>query len=92
MIYLDNLKNLNLPLNKYPAKHMSGLGGFLTAYKIDDASGDVTKLSLFDMRDLKGEKVSNFRNDYILQRKDNEMFLELNKKKKENLMLRITIK
>lgn len=90
-LYIDNLKNLNLPENQYPAQHVSGLGGYLTAYRVNDQSGEVTKLSLFNLKDLKGIPVYQFNIDRIVHRSDNEMFLELYKKKKEDIMLRIVI-
>ena len=92
LLYLDNIKNLNLPLNKYPAKHSSGRGGFLTAYKINDASGDVSKLSLFDLRDVKGTAVYQFNTSRIVQSSEKELIVELYKKKKQDILIRINTK
>jgi len=91
LLYLDNVKNMNLGLNEYPARHMSGKGGYLTAYKIDDTSGDVSKLSLFDMKDVNGIAVYQFSTDRIIQASEEEVLLELYKKKKEDIMIRIAI-
>ena len=49
-IYLDNIKNLHLPVDKIPAVHADGHGGFFTICKID-SDGNVTKDKLFDLRD-----------------------------------------
>jgi len=92
LLYLDNVKNLNLPLNKYPATHASGQGGFLTAYKINDASGDVSKLSLFDLKDVKGIPVYQFTIGRIMQPNDKEIILELYKKQKQDILLRINLR
>jgi hypothetical protein len=92
LLYLDNVKNLNLPLNKYPARHSSGKGGFLTAYKINDASGDVSKLSLFDLRDVKGIPVFQFNTSRIVQSSEKELIVELYKKKKQDILIRINTK
>lgn len=92
LLYLDNVKNLNLPLNKYPDTHTSGQGGFLTAYKINDSSGDVSKLSLFDLRDVKGIPVYQFTTSRIIQPSDKEIILELYIKKKQDILLRINLK
>ncbi|PJA08252.1 MAG: hypothetical protein COX70_04200 [Flavobacteriales bacterium CG_4_10_14_0_2_um_filter_32_8] len=92
LLYLDNIKNINLPLNKYPETHMSGKGGFLTAYKINDASGDVSKLSLFDLKDVKGIPVFQFTTSRIIQPSDKEIILELYKKQKQDILLRINLK
>jgi hypothetical protein len=90
-IYLDNVKNLDLPLNKYPAPHTSRLGGYLTAYKVDDKTGEISKLSLFDLRNLKGQPVAQFDVERMVQRSDEEIFVELYKKKKEDVLIRIKI-
>lgn len=50
--YLDNVKNINLPLTAVPAAHRDGAGGFLTCVKIDK-TGKMNKQSLFDSRELK---------------------------------------
>lgn len=92
LLYLDNIKNLDLPLNKYPATHASGKGGFLTAYKINDASGDVSKLSLFDLKDVKGIPVYQFTTSRIVQPNDKEIIVELYKKQKQDILLRINLR
>jgi len=47
ILYLDNVKNAKLVVGKAPTPHKDGMGGYLTAYKIDDATGDVEKHSIF---------------------------------------------
>ncbi|MES2513082.1 MAG: hypothetical protein V4580_03020 [Bacteroidota bacterium] len=51
-LYLDNAKNIDLPLTETPAPHAAGRGGYLTCVKID-ASGKMTKKSVFDIREEK---------------------------------------
>ncbi len=48
--YLDNIKNINLPLTEAPAAHSSGAGGYLTCVKIDQA-GKMIKKSIFNIKD-----------------------------------------
>ena len=50
--YLDNFKNIDLPLTATPAPHISSRGGYLTCVKIDKA-GKMTKRSIFDIREEK---------------------------------------
>ncbi len=50
--YLDNVKNIDIPLTQAPVGHRDGAGGFLTCVKIDN-KGKMTKQSLFDSRELK---------------------------------------
>lgn len=54
--YLDNIKNIDLPLTEAPASHSSGRGGYLTCVKIGK-DGSMTKKSIFD---IKEEKVRIF--------------------------------
>ena len=91
VLFLDNVKNLTIAENEYPAKHRSGLGGFLTAYQVSDANGDVKKLSLFDLKDMKGISVYQFSTLRIMELGDNNMLMEFYKKKKEDLLLKIEI-
>jgi hypothetical protein len=55
-IYLDNIKNIDLPLTETPFAHSSGRGGYLTCVKINK-DGKMTKKSIFD---IKEEKVRIF--------------------------------
>lgn len=45
VFYVDNLKNLNLPVNEAPKWHEQGRGGFLTGVKIDQ-NGNQSKYNL----------------------------------------------
>lgn len=58
-IYLDHIKNLD-PDNDKLKYHKDGAGGFLTAYEVDDETGEVTKLSLFDTKKflIDGKKIT----------------------------------
>ena len=51
-LYLDNSKNIDLPLTETPAPHSSGRGGYLTAVKIAK-DGKMNKKSIFDIREEK---------------------------------------
>ncbi len=90
-LYLDNLKNLNLPADQDPETHVDGQGGFLTSYKIDDITGKVTKLSIFDMRDVGGIEVFQFSPRRLFQSAPGEFMTEVYKKKKEDILIKITL-
>ena len=92
MLYLDNVKNANLPLSKIPAQHMDGRGGFLTAYKINDASGEVEKHTLFDVTNL-GNKVKayQFKTTRIFEVKDNVFMVEVYIKGKQDAMIKMEL-
>jgi hypothetical protein len=92
VLFLDNIKNLKIADNEYPEKHRSGMGGFLTAYQVNDADGATKKLSLFDLKDMKGVSVYQFSTLRIMEIGENSMLMEFYKKKKQDLLLRIEIK
>ena len=91
LLFLDNKKNLELPLNKVPARHIDDQGGFLTTYKINDANGTVSKMSIFDMRDVQGTELYQFMTDRILPLSNNEFVVEVYKKKKEDILIKVTL-
>jgi hypothetical protein len=91
-MFLDNVKNLELALNKPPVKHQDGYGGFLTAYQVDKATGEVKKLSILDTRDAKGYNLYQFNTERIVMISDNVMAIEAYIKKKQDMMVSVTIK
>lgn len=91
LLFLDNKKNLELPLNKIPTGHVDGMGGFLTAYKVNDASGSVSKMSILNMRDVQGTEVYQFMIDRIIPLSNNEFVVEMYKKKKEDILIKVTL-
>jgi hypothetical protein len=92
LMYLDNVKNLELDINKIPKRHIDGKGGFLTSFKIDDATGNVSKENLFDLRDVKGVNVYQFNTDRIVHTSENEVVVEVYKKGKQDILIKIKIK
>ena len=92
LVYLDNIKNIKLPLDKAPAYHTDKMGGYLTACKINYTTGDVTKGAIFDSRRLKGGLAAfQFKTDRIQQTKDNEFVIEVYKKKKQDILIKVKI-
>ncbi len=93
LIYLDNVKNIELPFDKKPAIHSDGKGGYLTAVKIDDQTGAIEKGSILDFKRIKRKiKAYQFNTDRIVKIKENEFFVEVYKKKKEDVFLKIEMK
>lgn len=91
IMFLDNVKNLNLDENKVPARHEQGKGGFLTAYQINKQSGAVKKLSILDVRDAQGYELFQFSPKRIVELGNNEIGVEFYIKKKQDVMIRIKI-
>ena len=91
LLFLDNAKNANLSLSKVPAQHQDGRGGFLTAYKIDDATGEVERHSIFDVRDVKGTEAFQFKTTRIFEVKDNVFIVEVYIKGKKDTMIKMVL-
>jgi hypothetical protein len=92
IIYLDNVANLELGDNDSPKAHMDGMGGFLTAAVIGDAAGEMKKLSLFDMKSVKGMPVFQFLTDRVVLLSSSTLAVELYKKEKQDVMLKVKLK
>ncbi|MFH1321639.1 MAG: hypothetical protein ABII90_13435 [Bacteroidota bacterium] len=92
LLFLDNVKNMNLSLNKVPAGHTDGAGGFLTAYKIDDSEGLVSKASILDTKNVKGMPVYQFETNKIFSVSSNEFVFEVYKKSKEDVLIKVAVK
>lgn len=88
LVFLDNIKNLTLPLNKRPATHEDKRGGFLTAYKVSDASGEVGKISLLDTKDFNEMELEQFNVDRVLKTGNDEFVVEFYKNKKEDILIK----
>lgn len=91
ILYLDNPKNLNLQLSEVPAKHEDEKGGFLTAYKIDDATGAIEKHTVLDIKDIKGTEAYQFKTSRIFDASDKAFMLEIYIKGKEDTMVKMEL-
>jgi len=93
LLYLDNVKNAKLPMDKVPALHSDKMGGYLTACKINNVTGDVSKGSIFNSRRLKGGMAAHQFDTYrIVQTNDDEFVVEVYKKKKQDILIKVKIK
>ncbi len=91
-IFLDNVKNENLPLNRYPAKHVDGQGGFLTAYIVNDITGEMKRSTLLDTRKVNGKMpVFQFNVNRVFKLSENTFGIETYKKKKEDVLIKIKV-
>lgn len=96
-IFLDNVKNIDLPLNQKPVAHSSEKWGYLTYYKVEDRTGNVSKHSVFT---TKGIPVSNrkrpyllyfFKKDEVIKTSNNTFMMEFYKKSKEDVMIEVKV-
>lgn len=91
VLFLDNVKNANLTIAKAPVPHKDGAGGFLTAYKLDDATGEIEKHNILDVRDLQGVKLYQFNTTRIFNVSDTLFLLETYIKNKRDMMIKIEL-
>ena len=89
LLFLDNIKNIELPLNKFPKVHKDGAGGFLTGFKVDRTTGETEKISLFDTRNAKGVNLYQFNTDRIIEINEKTFAVECYKKNKEDVMVTV---
>ena len=91
LLFLDNVKNLELDPNKAPEIHQNGKGGFLTSYQINKESGEVKKLSILDTRDAQGYELHQFAPTRIVDLGNDEFVLECYIKQKQDILVKIKI-
>lgn len=91
LIFLDNYKNLHLADNQVPAMHIDGQGGFITAYKVNDETGAVSKHSLFDTRNVNGMEVYQFTTNRIIKTSASAFAIEFYKKKKQDVYIKVDL-
>ena len=92
MVFLDNVKNIDLPIDKTPALHSDGQGGYLTAVKIADSDGSLTKSSILNGRDIEDFQMHQFSVNRVFKTSENSFMLEVYKKKKEDIMIKVVLK
>ena len=92
LMFLDNVKNHNLPLDKGPAEHTDGKGGYFTSYKISDADGSGINSSVFNLRDVEDMTMYQFATNRIVKLDEDSFAVEFYKKKKEDVMIKVNIK
>jgi len=92
LVFLDNVKNYNLAADQVPVKHTDGSGGYLTAVRIEDKTGNFTKASILNSRDVEDINLERMKMDAILKTSDNTFILESYKKRREDVLLRVVLK
>jgi len=91
ILFMDNVKNMDIEVNELPAKHGDGQGGYLTGFKVDNETGELTKLSIFNTADVNDMRLYQFNTGRIVVLSDNEFAVEFYKKKKEDVMVKVTL-
>ncbi|MDF2456498.1 MAG: hypothetical protein K0R51_2491 [Cytophagaceae bacterium] len=92
ILYLDNIKNAELPADKAPSKHVDGKGGYLTMYKINNTTGNVEKDPIVNTLDISGVEAFQFKTSRIFNASDNIFLLEIYIKDKQDIMVKLELK
>ncbi len=92
IVFLDNVKNIDLELDQIPALHSDGYGGYLTSFKINDETGAMSKGSILDTREVTDKmEVYQFSNNRIVKTTEDQFVLEVYKKSKEDVLIKVDI-
>ena len=92
LLYLDNIKNIDLTPDQEPVRHINGEGGYLTSVKMDLADGSFTKTSILNTRDVENFKLQRFSPFNTVDLNDNSFVIEAPRSKTEEVMVKITLK
>lgn len=92
LVFLDNVKNIDLSLDKDPAIHSDGKGGYLTSVKMSDADGSYEKGSILNSRDVEDFKLRQFSTNRVVKTGETSFVVEAYKKSKEDIMIKIVLK
>lgn len=93
MIYIDNEKNKTLSIDEKPAPFVGGWGGgYLASYSVNDNSGLVSKSYFFDMKNVNGMPVSQLYVNRIVGTDDGNYIVEVYKKDKQDILIRLFAK
>ncbi|HMI06995.1 MAG TPA: hypothetical protein VK528_05590 [Flavobacterium sp.] len=92
LVYMDNVKNIDLPLDKDAAEHRDGSGGYITAARISTNDGVLTRGSILNSREVEDFKLKQFSKDRVLGIDDNTFVFEAYKKGKEDVLVKVILK
>ena len=87
----DNEKNMAVTPDQVTQNYFDGKDARLSAYRIDDISGEVIGRSLFDTEMVNGTKVSQCQTDRIHPLSPDTFIVEVNLSGKEEAMVRVTM-
>ncbi|MFY9310737.1 MAG: hypothetical protein WAQ28_16950 [Bacteroidia bacterium] len=91
ILFADNRKNANIKMDQPAEPHKGGFGGYLTAYKVDDATGKIEKHLICDLTDIGGIRAYQFSVSRIFQAMDKVFMLEVYIKDKQDTMVKMEL-
>jgi len=91
-LFMDNASNINLDLSEEPKAHVAGVGGYLTQYSINSTTGAFLKSHVFNSREVEGMTIYQFTPDRITEISDGIYVIEVYKKNKQDILIKVTDK
>lgn len=89
LVFLDNVKNIEIAVDKAPERHTDGQGGYLTSVKINDNDGTLSKGSILNAREVEDFKLHQFSTNRVFKVSENAFMFEAYKKNKEDVMIKV---
>ncbi|MFT5919387.1 MAG: hypothetical protein ACI9FU_001195, partial [Granulosicoccus sp.] len=84
-------KNAKLTVGRAPVPHKDGKGGYLTTYKVNDATGDIEKHNILNVLNIKGIEAFQFATSRIFDVDDTTFMLETYIKGKKDAMVKMEL-
>lgn len=93
LVYFDDPKNANLPPDEVPATYTDGGEALFTAYKINNDTGYIKKITIFNTHHVDNRfEIFQLRTSRIVNIAPNTLVLESYKKKKEDILIKAELK
>ena len=90
--YVDNPKNIKLSAEGgVPVAHKDGLGGYLTTYKIDHATGNLEKHTICDLNNINKIRAYQFKTWRIIKANEGVFLMEIYIKEKKDTMVKFEL-
>ncbi|MDP1745961.1 MAG: hypothetical protein Q8L90_10305 [Bacteroidota bacterium] len=91
LLFLDNRANATRKMDLPAEPHKGLFGGYLTAYKIDGATGKIDKHLILDLKDIEGLQAYQFNVTRIFEAMDKIFMLEVYIKDKQDMMVKMAL-
>lgn len=92
ILYLDNIANASISLGEVPAEYKDGKEGYLTAYQIDEATGNIEKYTIVNILDINGVEAFQFKTSRIFDAAEKIFLLEIYMRDKQDTMVKLELK
>lgn len=91
-LFVDNAKNATKKLNQEADKYKAGKSGILTAYKVNDQTGNVDKHLILNTKEIGGTSIYNFHVNRASGVTNDKFLTEVYLGNKKDGMIKISIK